>query len=83
MIVVMNRVPASLTPLSEWLAEVADDVALVTSLQAADGYRDGFPTLIEVDDYPNSDGVDEALDGLCRSNDVTRIVHVTEEDMAG
>ncbi|MET8536474.1 hypothetical protein ABZV67_32530 [Streptomyces sp. NPDC005065] len=77
----MNRVPASLTPLSEWLAEVADDVALVTSPQAADGYRDAFPTLIEVDDYPNSDGVDEALDRLCRSNDVTRIVHVTEEDI--
>ncbi|MFC8538821.1 acetyl-CoA carboxylase biotin carboxylase subunit family protein [Streptomyces sp. NPDC057249] len=81
MIVVLNRVPAGLTPLGEWLAEVADDVALITSPEAAEGYRGTFPTVIEVADYPSSDGVDEALDRLCRSHEVTRIVHVTEEDI--
>ncbi|MDX3630112.1 ATP-grasp domain-containing protein [Streptomyces europaeiscabiei] len=81
MIVVLNRVPAILTPLGDWLAEVAEDVALITSAEAAVGYRGTFPTMVEIEDYSTGAGTQEALELLCQANDVTQIVHVTEEDV--
>ncbi|MCW2903866.1 MAG: Argininosuccinate lyase [Streptosporangiaceae bacterium] len=80
-IIVLNRLPAGVTPLGEWLAEAADRVALVTSVEAADGYEGTFSTVVGVDDYSHGPGVARVLDQLCEGGDVDRIVHITEEDV--
>ena len=80
-IVVAHRISARVTPLGEWLAEVADRVALVTSTRAADGYAGVFPEVIGVPDYVDGDGVTEEVDRLCRTSRVERIVNGTEDDI--
>ena len=80
-IVVAHRIPASVTPLAEWLAEVADRVVLITSRASAGGYASSFPEVIAVDDYSGPDEVTHHLDELCRTRNVTRIVHGTEDDI--
>ncbi len=39
MIIVCCRVPVELTPLGDWLGEVADDLVIVTSAERAAGYQ--------------------------------------------
>lgn len=56
-------------------------MALITSAEAAVGYRGTFPTMVEIEDYSTGAGTQEALELLCQANDVTQIVHVTEEDV--
>lgn len=80
-IVVLNRLPASVTPLAEWLAEAAGDVRLITSTAAAEGYAGSFPTVIGVDDCSSGPDVPRVLDELCATGDVEQIVHLTEEDV--
>ncbi|KOX11242.1 acetyl-CoA carboxylase biotin carboxylase subunit family protein [Nocardiopsis sp. NRRL B-16309] len=79
-IAIAHRVPVSVTPLHEWLPEVADRVVLVTSTESADGYRAVFDHVIAVDDYPDNDAVVDHLDELCRTRRVERIVCGTEDD---
>jgi hypothetical protein len=80
-IVVVNRVPAGLTPLGEWLAEVADQVTLLTSAKAAGGYEGSLGRVVAVEEYSDGTEMPMALDELCRTVQVERIVHVTEEDV--
>lgn len=80
-IVVAHRIPASVTPLSEWLAEVADRVVLITSTSSAEEYTPSFPEVIAVDDYSGTDEVIDHLDELCRTREVARIVYGTEDDI--
>ncbi|GAA1847260.1 ATP-grasp domain-containing protein [Actinomadura bangladeshensis] len=80
-IVVLNRLPASVTPLAEWLDGAAGDVQLITSTAAAEGYAGSFPTVIGVDDYSAGPDVPRVLDELCAAGGVERIVHLTEEDV--
>ncbi|GII52756.1 carboxylate--amine ligase [Planotetraspora thailandica] len=80
-IVVAHRIPSAVTPLGEWLGEVADRVVLITSKEAADEYARAFPEVIGVADYSGSDEVVERLDELCRTRNVTRIVYGTEDDI--
>ncbi|XRQ06692.1 ATP-grasp domain-containing protein [Actinomadura welshii] len=80
-IIVLNRLPATVTPLAEWLAEAAGDVRLVTSTAAAAGYEGSFPAVIGVDEYSAGPDVPRVLDELCATGDVDRIVHLTEEDV--
>ncbi|MEE2037669.1 ATP-grasp domain-containing protein [Nocardiopsis sp. CT-R113] len=79
-VVIVHRVPVSVTPLHEWLPEVRDRVVLVTSTESADGYRKVFEQVVAVDDYSHSQAVVEQLDELCRTRRVERIVCGTEDD---
>lgn len=81
MIVVCCRVPAELTPLGEWLSEVADDLVIVTSVERADGYQGAARNVISVEEYSTGPEVVDVLRELCRGGNVTAIVHVTEEDI--
>jgi hypothetical protein len=80
-VVVLNRLPASVTPLAEWLDEAAADVRLITSTAAAEGYAGSFPEVIGVDDYSTGPDVPRVLDEVCAAGGVERIVHLTEEDV--
>ncbi|MFB8765418.1 ATP-grasp domain-containing protein [Nocardiopsis alba] len=79
-LVVVHRVPVTVTPLHEWLAEVADRVVLITSTESADAYRAVFDHVIAVDDYSDGPAVARHLDELCRAHRVARIVCGTEDD---
>ncbi|MBB2942689.1 hypothetical protein FB565_002402 [Actinoplanes lutulentus] len=81
LIVVAHRIPASVTPLAGWLADVADRVVLITSEAAAPGYAGRFGEVIPVADYTGSDEVADHLDRLCRDGRVASIVHGTEDDI--
>ncbi|NYH52905.1 biotin carboxylase [Nocardiopsis arvandica] len=79
-LVIVHRVPVSITPLHEWLSEVLDRIVLITSTESADGYRDVLDYVIAVDDYPHNPAVVEHVDELCRTRRVERIVCGTEDD---
>ncbi|RKS68239.1 ATP-grasp domain-containing protein [Actinomadura pelletieri DSM 43383] len=80
-IIVLNRIPAAVTPLGEWLAEVADRVHLVTDASVADSYVGALSEITVVQDYSHWPGMDALLDELCADGGVRRIVHITEEDV--
>lgn len=80
-IVVAHRIPAAVTPIGDWLADVADRVVLITSEAAADGYAGRFAEVVPVADYTGSDEVVAHLHRLCGSRPVARIVHGTEDDI--
>lgn len=80
-ILVAHRIPADVTPVGEWLADVANRVVLVTSSSAAAGYAGQFAEVIAVDDYSASTEVVDHLDRLCRSRRVTHLLHSTEDDI--
>lgn len=80
-IVVAHRIPAHVTPVGEWLAEVADHVVLITSDEAEPGYTGQFGEVIPVADYSDSDAVTAHLHRLCAERTVSSIVHGTEDDI--
>ncbi|KQV95237.1 hypothetical protein [Streptomyces sp. Root369] len=57
LILLAHRIPAQVTPVGEWLAEVADRVVLITSEEAGPGYAGQFGEVIPVADYSGSDAV--------------------------
>lgn len=80
-ILLLHRIPHSVTPLDDWLAEVADRVTLVTSVESAAGYAGLFPRVVGVPEYATGDGVDAEIDRLCRERPIGTLVHVTEDDV--
>ena len=76
-----HRIPASTTPLGEWLAEVADRVTLITSPEAYQDYRDVFPRVYAVPDYSDNTAVEALLTEACASRPVASLIHVTEDDV--
>ncbi len=81
LIVLAHRIPAAVTPVGDWLAEVADRVVLITSEEAAPGYAGMFRDVVPVSDYSGSDEVVDHLDRLCADHSVARIIHGTEDDI--
>lgn len=81
LILVAHRIPAHVTPVHEWLAEVADRVVLITSEEAEPGYAGEFGEVIPVTDYSTSDAVVAHLERLCAERAVSSIVHGTEDDV--
>ncbi|GAA1310082.1 ATP-grasp domain-containing protein [Saccharothrix xinjiangensis] len=81
LILIAHRIPAAITPLGEWLRDIAHRVVLVTSDEAAPGYADAFDRVVAVASYSTGDAVVEQLHRLCRDHDVSRIVYGTEEDV--
>lgn len=80
-IVIMHRIPYGVTPLDEWIPEVADRVTLVTSEEAAPGYEGRFPRVVAVPGYDTGSRVECEVDELCRTGSVSTLVHVTEDDI--
>lgn len=76
-----HRIPASVTPLKEWLAEVADRVTLITSSQAYQDYREVFPKVYAVPDYCDNSAVAALLAHACGTGSVGALIHVTEDDV--
>lgn len=81
LILLAHRIPADVTPVSVWLADVADRVVLITSEEAAPGYAGQFGDMIPVADYSTSDAVVRHIDGICAEHAVSSIVHGTEDDI--
>ncbi|GAA4062322.1 ATP-grasp domain-containing protein [Streptomyces shaanxiensis] len=81
LILLAHRIPAQVTPVSEWLAEVADRVVLITSEEAGPGYAGQFGEVIPVADYSGSDTVIAHVDRLCAERTVSAVVHGTEDDI--
>ncbi|WP_194814334.1 acetyl-CoA carboxylase biotin carboxylase subunit family protein [Nocardia sp. XZ_19_385] len=80
-ILVAHRLPAHVTPLREWLSDVAEQVVLITSREVEQGYSGQFGGLISVSDYSSSDEVVTHLDRICSEQAVSRIVYGTEDDI--
>jgi ATP-grasp domain-containing protein len=80
-LVITHRIPSSITPLGDWLADIADQVTLITSSDAHDGYRHAFPRVFAVPDYPFNPAVEGLLAEVCRQRRPARLVHVTEDDI--
>jgi hypothetical protein len=76
-----HRIPASTTPLGDWLAEVADRVTLITSTEAFAGYQDAFPNVYAVPDYSTNSAIEVLLAETCRRRPVRTLIHVTEDDV--
>ncbi|GAA1390759.1 ATP-grasp domain-containing protein [Pseudonocardia kongjuensis] len=80
-LVVLHRIPHSVTPLDDWLAEVTDRITLITSVESEPGYAGRFPRVVGVSDYVEGPGVVQAIDAACRADAVSGLVHVTEDDV--
>lgn len=80
-IVVTHRIPAVVTPLADWFAEVADRIVLVTTADCAPGYRGAFAEMIVVENYSTGNDVADQVDRLCRERPVERIICGTEDDI--
>lgn len=80
-LLMVHRIPRSVTPLGDWLAEVADRVTLVTGDEAFGPYRASFPHVYAVPGYSDNPAVDVLLDEVCRQRPISTLVHVTEDDI--
>jgi hypothetical protein len=85
-VLVVHRIPYQVTPLPDWIAEVADRVTLVTATETHEQYEHGFPRVIGVPGYgadagPDRAGVERELDRICAERPITALVHVTEDDV--
>jgi hypothetical protein len=76
-----HRIPESLTPLGEWLAEVADNVTLITDQHAFPSYHEIFPDVYAVPGYAENSAVEVLLQEVCRQRPITTLIHVTEDDI--
>jgi hypothetical protein len=79
--VLLDRVPRTGTPVDRWLTGLDDDVVLLTSEQAAPGYRPHLPDVRAFPDYDDNPAVVAELRALCARGGVLRIVHLTEGDL--
>ena len=77
----IHRIPAAVTPLGEWLSEVADRVTLVTGDDGYERYREAFPRVYAVPDYSANRVVEPLLGEICRQRPVSTLIHVTEDDI--
>ncbi|MGH4030316.1 ATP-grasp domain-containing protein [Actinomycetota bacterium Odt1-20B] len=80
-IVLPLRIPATVTPLGDWLAAVKDELTLITSREAEPGYATQLPHIRAVSDYSAGPEVEELLDELCAVGSAVTLVHVTEDDI--
>lgn len=80
-ILMTHRIPEPLTPLSEWLAEVADRVTLITDQHAFPTYTETFPEVYAVPGYAANNAVEVLLREVCRQRPVTTLIHSTEDDI--
>ena len=80
-ILMTHRVPESLTPLGEWLAEVADRVTLITDQHAFPTYQETFPDVYAVPGYSANNAVEVLLEEICRQRPITTLIHSTEDDI--
>jgi len=80
-ILVVHRIPYQVTPLDEWIAEVADRVTLVTAEETASQYDGLFPRVIGVPRYAESPQVEQELNRICAQRPISTLVHVTEDDV--
>jgi hypothetical protein len=80
-VLVTNRVPATATPIGEWLAEVADGVTLITGADAHAGYSQTFPRVYAVPDYSTNAAVELLLEEVCRQRGIRTLIHMTEDDI--
>jgi hypothetical protein len=76
-----HRIPESLTPLGEWLAEVADRLTLITDQHAFSTYQESFPDVYAVPGYSANNAVEVLLQEVCRQRPITTLIHSTEDDI--
>lgn len=79
-IAIAHRIPASVTPLADWVPELCDDVVLVTTPECAAGYQEDFRHIRVVTDYSTGGQVESVLEDLA-SEGLQRIVSGTEDDV--
>ncbi len=80
-IVVVHRIPAAVTPLGTWLAEIADRVVLVTARACVEGYQGTVGEVIGVDDYADTAELDQALETIVARRPIAALVCGTEDDL--
>jgi hypothetical protein len=80
-VLVVHRIPYQVTPLDDWIAEVADQVTLVTAVETHGQYAGKFPRVVGVPDYADGPGVEAALERACAQRPIGTLVHVTEDDV--
>jgi ATP-grasp domain len=80
-ILVVHRVPYQVTPLDDWIPEVADRVTLVTAVETHAQYAGRFPRVIGIPDYADGPGVEAALNRVVEERPISTLVHVTEDDV--
>jgi hypothetical protein len=76
-----HRIPQSLTPIGEWLTEIADRITLITDQESYPGYLDTFPVVYAAPGYATSDTVDTLLREICAQRPITTLIHSTEDDI--
>jgi hypothetical protein len=80
-ILMIHRIPEAVTPLGDWLADVADRVTLVTGEDGYARYREAFPRVYAVPDYSANPVVEPLLGEICRQRPISTLIHVTEDDI--
>ena len=76
-----HRIPESLTPLGEWLAEVADKLTLITDQHAFPTYQETFPDVYAVPGYSANNAVEVLLQEVFPHRRITTLIHSTEDDI--
>lgn len=77
----IHRIPSAVTPLGDWLSDVADRVTLVTGEDSYEQYREAFPRVYAVPDYSANPVVEPLLGEICRQRPISTLIHVTEDDI--
>lgn len=77
---IAHRIPVEVTPLPQWLGDIAAQCALVTTQDCAPGYGDKFGQIVVVDDYTNGDEVVFALESLVKKG-AKHLISGTEDDV--
>lgn len=80
-LLVLNRIPHEVTPLAEWLGPAAARTTLITSQDAAPGYRTSFDQVIDVEDYTHGDEVEDRAAALLAAGGFGAVVHLIEDDV--
>lgn len=79
-IIVAHRIPQHVTPVDQWLAEVAHRVVLLTAAEVAPGYAGKFGSVVGFPEYLSPD-LSSRIDAIAASEPVAAIVHGTEDDL--
>ena len=80
-VVVLNRIPSTVTPLGDWLGEISDQVVLITSPGSAPGYRGVFGRVVEADPYTDGEAVPTAVGKILAEGGTSALVHLIEDDV--
>ncbi|WP_132114047.1 ATP-grasp domain-containing protein [Actinocrispum wychmicini] len=80
-LLIAHRIPPNVTPLRQWLAEVASRTNVLTSKEIYPHYAGDFAGTHAIPDYLDDIAFEQTVAEIVRHHPITKLIHVTEDDI--